>query len=372
MTKVRGYEELEKLGEGGQSEVFLVRRTERVHRRHALIGELLERYDEASDNVVHLDFGQCAELGYEYARPERVSELGALKLFKLPKGEQEREEALGRLRNEISVLQKGKPGLVKLVEANEREGWMVTEFMPGGTLEKHPSKYKGTALGALKAFRSLVETVASLHKENIIHRDIKPANVFLADSDQLVLGDFGIVYTPDQAERLTMTNEKVGPRDYMPQWGDLGQRLENVEPNFDVYLLGKLLWCMVSGHLKLPREYHKRPDYDVAVLFPNDPNMRIINEILEKSVVEETQDCLKSAQELLVIVDDNLAILERGLPVLNRNGKLALPCRICGKGFYQEHYPEGHFQLQAFDAMHRPTSPILLRIFVCRTPWRPN
>jgi hypothetical protein len=45
----------------------------------------------------------------------------------------------------------------------------------------------------------------------------------------------------------------------MPQWGDLGERLEHVQPNFDVYMLGKLLWCMVSGRLKLPREYHKKP-----------------------------------------------------------------------------------------------------------------
>ena len=120
-------------------------------------------------------------------------------------------------------------------------------------------------------------TVASLHQGGIVHRDIKPANVFFAKHDELILGDFGIVFLPDHAERVTVTDEKVGPRDYMPQWGDLGARLEDVHTNFHVYMLGKLLWCMVAGRLKLPREYHKRRGFNLAEMFPNDPAMKIIS-----------------------------------------------------------------------------------------------
>jgi hypothetical protein len=163
-----------------------------------------------------------------------------------------------------------------------------------------------------------------------------------------------------------VTNEKVGPRDYMPQWGDLGERLENVQSNFDVYMLGKLLWCMVSGRLKLPREYHKRPAYDVTTLFPNDASMQVVNEILDKCVVEEPHQCLKSAQELLEIVDENVALLERGLPMVNRAGKFSLPCRMCGKGFYKPNDASGgYMQVPALDAMSHPIGEIRLRLFVC-------
>ncbi len=31
---------------------------------------------------------------------------------------------------------------------------------------------------------------------------------------------------------------------YMPPWADIGGRLEKIDSNFDVYMLGKLLWCM--------------------------------------------------------------------------------------------------------------------------------
>ena len=177
-----------------------------------------------------------------------------------------------------------------------------------------------------------------------------------------ILGDFGLIFVPDQPERPTMTDERVGPRDYMPQWADLGERLENVQTNFDVYMLGKLLWCMVTGRLKLPREYHKRPAYDVTVLFPDDPNMRKVNEILEKCVVEEPQHCLRSAQELLVMVDDALVSIQKGIPMLDGKGKLVLPCRVCGRGFYQEH---NSVQLKANDSQNRGAPPIPIRMFVC-------
>jgi len=367
MTIVGGWEQLELLGEGGQSRVFKVRSPSRVQERSDVLKEVrglnpfgILTPSEASERIDRLAMSIWA-----YARPDLDSELGALKMFKISESGPEAEEAVRRLKNEIAVLRQNKPGLLKLLAANEQERWIVTEFMPRRSAEKHPDMYKGNALGALKAFRSVVETAASLHKENIVHRDIKPANVFVAGDDQLVLGDFGIVYLPDQVERLTMTNERVGPRDYMPQWGDLGERLEHVQPNFDVYMLGKLLWCMVSGRLKLPREYYRRSAYDVTVLFPHDPKMPTINEIMENCVVEEPEQCLRSAQELLEMVDKTLATLEGGQPMLNRRGQLTLPCRVCGKGFYQEHNPGAHVQLTGLDAMSRPINPIRVRIFVC-------
>ena len=96
---------------------------------------------------------------------------------------------------------------------------------------------------------------------------------------RLELGDFGIVFFEDpQKTRVTELLEKVGSRDWMPPWTHTGWRLENVPANFDVYALAKVLWAMIAGQLFLPREFWSRPEYDLRRMFPNSPEMAIINE----------------------------------------------------------------------------------------------
>jgi serine/threonine protein kinase len=178
-----------------------------------------------------------------------------------------------------------------------------------------------------------VQTVASLHKDGYIHRDIKPANVFIRNDDELVLGDFGIVYVATAADRVTLTGERVGPRDYMPQWANLGVRYEKVEPCFDVYMLGKLLWSMIDGRAVLPREYHRNPDFDLTKTFPDDPDMYLVNKILDRCVVEHSHQCLPSAQDLLLVVDATLRVIEGGGQLLSPD--VPRPCHVCGNGQYK-------------------------------------
>jgi len=288
-----------------------------------------------------LDGDKRAELAkaiWSYARPDEPSELAALKVFKVPPEDprrlspppgSEEYEAIERLKNEVAALSKVRPGLPKLLDCNVAQRWIVTEYFPEGTLECSPLRYKGKAAHALGAFRSLVQTVKSLHEEGYVHRDVKPGNVFIR-GDELVLGDFGIVYMPN-AVRLTKTSERVGPRDYMPPWALHGVRLEKVEPSFDVYMLGKLLWCMVDGRLILPREYHHRPDFDLTKKFAGDPHMFLVNQILDKCLVEEPEKSVSSG-DLLIMVGTMLRVIDAGGQLLR--AEVPRPCRVCGNGFY--------------------------------------
>jgi serine/threonine protein kinase len=197
-----------------------------------------------------------------------------------------------------------------------------------------------------------------------VHRDLKPANIFIGEDGRLVVGDFGIVHLPEQRERLTCTNERVGSRTYMPTWADFGERLERVDPNFDVFMLGKLLWCMISGRLKLPLWYHRKPEFDLTKKFPDNEHMHSVNSILDKCVVEFPEDCLASAQELLALVAETLSHIEHGSPQLGRDGVLRLPCRVCGKGFYQSDTLGGTLRFPTYD-QKRVTGETLIRTFVC-------
>jgi serine/threonine protein kinase len=318
------WEQIGRLGGGGQSEVFLARCPTRVAERARCLQTIRTAID--GDKRAEL-----AEAIVTYARPENPIELGAMKKFKIREDGGE-EQALHRLQQELHVLQEQRPGLPKLLDSNQSGRWIVTEYFPRKTVEDNISLYKGNAALALKAFLSLVDTVKLLHAEDIVHRDIKPANVFVKQDDQLVLGDFGIVYLPDRPARLTRTNESVGPHDYMPPWGEVEGRLDSVDDKFDVYMLGKLLWCMVSGRLLLQREWFRRPQNDVTRVFPHDPHMHMINTILEKCVVENPEDCV-SISDVRAMVIAFVSTIEHGGQLLQK--EVPRPCHVCGHGQYQ-------------------------------------
>jgi len=355
---------LETIGGGGQSQVYKVRTPARSAEREKCMADMEIALHEKLRPLF-------AQMIWTYARPDSIAELGALKHFRIPAESpskltptlgSDEYEAIERLKNEVKALSQNRVGLPKLLAANERERWIVTELFPEGSLERHILKYRGKALPALRAFRSLVATTATLHADGYVHRDIKPANVFLRADDELILGDFGIVYMPAGSDRLTTTNERVGPRDYMPPWGDLGDRLEKVRPNFDVYMLGKLLWCMIAGRMKLPREYHRTTGVDLEALFPDDRNMGLVNSILDRCVVERPEQSLASSKELLAMTDETLTMIEHGVPQSDGSGKLILPCRICGKGFYRDQKTE--VRIAAFNEQNSPTD-VRFRLFVC-------
>jgi len=321
------------LGRGGQSEVYLVRRPFRKKARDIYLKNIRDLSGGGLRNGTEIVFPIASA---EVARTERPEELAALKNF-IPRtdlGPAADQSALERLHNEIQVLQKKHDGFVKLLDSNEGQRWIVTEFCSKGTLEDNLSKYKGNVRASLDALVPLIKAVGDhLHQEGIVHRDIKPQNIFVAEDGRLLLGDFGLAFLPDQGARITKFGESVGPREFMPPWVDLDDQPATVKPNFDVYMLGKVLWCMVSGQVKLPRENFLHPRFNVVKLFPNDPHMYAINQILEKSVVSEEKDCYGSAVDLWLMAGKISEIMERGGQVLNDG--IPRPCRICGLGEYK-------------------------------------
>jgi serine/threonine protein kinase len=321
----------EALGKGGQSTVYLVRRPERKAARDKSFQTLKALSGQGFSESTALEFAQAS---LDVSRPEDASELGALKIFN-PRagGAAAEQQAQGRLKNEIELLKQNRPGLLRLLDSNESENWIVTEYCANGTLAEQLTRFTGNARLALESFFPLVQTVAALHKESIVHRDIKPQNIFVVEPEnRLVLGDFGIVFLPNQSERLSFTGESVGPRDFMPPWVLIDDQPGNINPTFDVYMLGKVLWCMVTGRLKLHREDFKEPRLNVVNIFPSDPYMHVINEILEKCVVTREKDCLFSAIDLVLIVGAYLEMMRRGGNI--QRNDVPRPCKVCGVGYY--------------------------------------
>lgn len=345
------------LGAGGQSTVYLVRRPERTAQR----SQSLKVLQELSGQDLNEALSSAA---LDVARADGPNELGALKIFRpRTEGLEAQQQALERIRNEISILNGNRPGLLRLLDSNESESWFVTEYCAGGTLDRHLATYKGNTKLILRAFASLVRTVSELHRSSVVHRDIKPQNIFMGSSEtEFLLGDFGIVFLPNLPERVTFMGESVGPRGFMPPWVLLDDHPE-INATFDVYMLGKVLWCLASGRLKMHREDFLDPRLDVTRMFPDDPNIYIVNEILKKTVVTREQDCLRSAADLLLVVNTYLRLLEVGGQVWRDD--VPKPCRVCAVGFYaQLMLPRGTTG-EPWVGLSMAGMPVNLRLFTC-------
>ena len=214
-----------------------------------------------------------------------------------------------------------------------------------------------------------------LHETGVVHRDIKPANVFIAEDGRLVLGDFGIVFTESEnRHRLTDTFERVDSRDWMPPWAHTGARIDDVNPSFDVFSLGKLIWSMLSGQPVLPYWYWAKKQYNLCELFPAASDMALVNkEILSVSVVEEERSCVTDGGQLLNRVDAVIEALKASGSVV---GDETISCKVCGRGHYKILFGEelrtlvvpsndSNQRMSTFYDLLRSSSVLTVRVACC-------
>ena len=258
---------------------------------------------------------------------------GALKILHPLNKARNSKDAEKRLKRELEAMtQADHPNLLKIEDHNLDEKWFVSKYYPNGTLKDRSGWFTGQVERALTAIRPVVAGVATLHKDQLVHRDIKPENIFVDESEQLVLGDFGLVFFMDREHtRLSGTYENVGSTDWMPPWATR-MRIEDIKPSFDVFSLGKTIWSMVSRTPLLRLWAHQEEEFDLKRQFPDRPEMAFLNDLLDKCLVEHEKDCLEDADLLLEQIDNLLDALRLGADPI---GDFERPCRICGFGKYR-------------------------------------
>ncbi|MYJ96945.1 MAG: protein kinase [Proteobacteria bacterium] len=334
------WEVVKRLNRGGQGQVYLVRdvsgtldagdRWKRLQKALTTLSGAGEqwRYEQAGS--------QLAEEIREIIREAELPQ-GALKeLLPFEEGAAEDEAAaFQRMKRELSVLESvSHPSLVKVLDSNLDDKWFVMEYLEGGRLSDRLETYRGRFLDGIRALRPIVDAVRVLHMEGVVHRDIKPDNIFLQSDGHLVLGDCGLAFKVKNEDRLTLTWENVGTREFQPAWS-YGKRLGEVRPTYDVFSLAKVLWAMLSGRPRFPLWYFDSEDDDLRRMFPTEGGVHYVHEILGKCVVEREEEAtLRDAGELLEEVDVVIAALSHGCQLPGRDRQIG--CRFCGVGTYRE------------------------------------
>jgi eukaryotic-like serine/threonine-protein kinase len=137
------------------------------------------------------------------------------------------------------------PNIVAVYDTAEDDGKLLTvyQYMPGGSLAdlvaRGPVAFERiVTLGA-----QVCDALAFAHGKGVIHRDLKPANVFLAESGDAKLGDFGLAAALDRT-RLTEQGTFLGTAAYMAPEQAMGQP---ADARSDLYSLGCVLYELTTG-----------------------------------------------------------------------------------------------------------------------------
>src|SRR5207247_1648122 len=95
----------------------------------------------------------------------------------------------------------------------------------------------------------------------------KPKNIFIAPNDQLVLGDFGIIFPNDGEERITKQGTLEFSRDWIPDWVRFAE-IDKYGPKIDVFMVARVLYYMLSGGQKVLASQLNEDPFNLVQLLP--------------------------------------------------------------------------------------------------------
>ncbi len=160
------------------------------------------------------------------------------------------EQAGLALEREASITQSlSHPNIIDIVDFDDNDGqpFLVMEWLEGESLNALLRRTSGNAVEPELA-RALITLAATglqhAHRNNVVHADINPSNVFITDTQEIKLLDFGVaryVTSPERAEdgRFTWVTQTYASPDVL---AGLPPVVED-----DVFSLGCVVYRLLSG-----------------------------------------------------------------------------------------------------------------------------
>ncbi len=244
------------------------------------------------------------------AEDTRLGRCVALKF--LPEELSRDPHALERFQREARAASSlNHPHICTVHDIDEHEGrqFIVMELLEGKTLKQRicgqPLLNDEIASWGIQ----IVEALGAAHSKGIVHRDIKPANIFITETDQVKVLDFGLAKLLQPVSEATLTVDLsalpvvVGTLPYMaPEQ----LRAQNVDARADLYALGVVFYEMAAGR----RPFHEQsllvlsddilhcPPPLLARLNPN--LLPRLDDIILKCLEKDPENRYQSAKELEV------------------------------------------------------------------------
>jgi serine/threonine protein kinase len=133
-------------------------------------------------------------------------------------------------------------------ETDDGQLWIAMQYVPGTDAEAALRAGTMTPTRAIRIVGEVAKALDYAHQRNVVHQDVKPANFLLSDEfgddeEHVLLGDFGVARTIDDAETpatalLTATLAYAAPEVIA------GERIDG---RADLYSLGCTLFRLLTG-----------------------------------------------------------------------------------------------------------------------------
>ncbi len=165
--------------------------------------------------------------------------------------------AISRFEQEARALSNLKhPNLAEVFDlgtADDGTLYIVMEYADGPNLKSLIAKGVLEPTRVVQIARQLCDALAYAHDNEIVHRDLKPENIILVNdwqgNEQVKLVDFGIAKPTAQGgeiQRLTQTGELVGSPSYMSPEQIRG---DQIDQRTDIYSLGCIMYEALTGRV---------------------------------------------------------------------------------------------------------------------------
>ncbi|MGG7213982.1 Stk1 family PASTA domain-containing Ser/Thr kinase [Clostridium nigeriense] len=254
------YELLEKIGEGGMSEVYKAK----CHKLNRFVAV----------KILKKQFADNKEISQKFKRE-------ATAIANLSDA------------NIVNVLDVG---------TQDDIDYIVMEYVSGKTL-KELINYSGklTYNTAIKIALQIAKALDCAHRNNIIHRDIKPQNILVTETGEVKVTDFGIAKSTD-SQTITNTTSIIGSAHYLSPEQAKGTYIDF---RSDIYSFGIVLYEMVTGRLPFEGESPVTvalKHLQEAPVPPKNINSTIpdsLNKLILKAIEKEPIKRYENAKEII-------------------------------------------------------------------------
>ncbi|WP_297427332.1 Stk1 family PASTA domain-containing Ser/Thr kinase [Clostridium sp.] len=258
-------------------------------------------------------------LGNRYELLEKIGEGGMSEVFKARCNKLNRFVAVKILKKEFcnnaDIVEKFKGeataiatlsdnNIVNILDVGTQDdiNYIVMEYVKGKTLKdiiKQVGKMNYET--ALSVAIQIAKALDCAHRNNIIHRDVKPQNILVTEDGIMKVTDFGIAKS-STSETITNTSTIMGSAHYLSPEQAKGSF---IDCRTDLYSLGVVLYEMVTGSLPFQADTAVTialKHLQEEVVPPKNLNSKVpdsLNQLILKAMQKDPIKRYQSAKEMI-------------------------------------------------------------------------